>query len=468
MALFPRRLLFGVVSSCLVLTPSLAFPETLWTIGSSGRVYSRVASRSEMLDSLRSQLSGLKSTFGLDSSSSVPAVSQSLDVGPYLVRDANTGEVIGRVLPSVTRDISLSDVASAAVDVIEATPDGRLASLATTGLGVLATLLLASESGSAPLSSPSSSSTAPTPPISASNPYYGPNRCSIAISAGNFYADSPLALAEDICGKDGLPSGPGVNSAGNGATCGGESLGQNCSGTPSDVAPPGYGSVSPSDVLAWAKAHPRAAVNAIRDAMLKNPDLAPEIAQEIAPYDPPLSDPLPFDYDISPNPDIIRGPVRTVSRETRSVPLPSSKTGTGTETITKTEQPVDTLRSGPGGLTEDQTIVRRTTTCIDGSCNTSTTVENISSSQARQNRLDHSPFVPPPFSPLTPPPVVHRNIPLSLSVPSSVGVCPPPVPFVVMGRSYSLSYAPFCRIALAARPYVMALGGVGAAIVILR
>jgi len=395
---------------------------------------------------------------------SLPAVRETLGSIPdFNIYDSQTGEVIGRILPSVSRDLTFSDIADAAGDVVSLTPAGRLAVLAATGLTVLASVL---EPAAALMqSSPSS-----LPPLSSCASHllseFRSEQANPSCWTDSFagYDSSGGIFVHLVCHTSSCSSVCNIAGFSSSTVSFGDSSGCSASSSSSQSKP------STKDVMDWAKTHPNAAIKAIEDAMLKNPDLAPEIAQELAPFNPQLPDPIPFDYDVSPNPDVVKGPERTVSSETREIPAPVDDPSAKpeTETITKTRQPVDFITGGPGGLTEKDTVVTRTTTCVDGSCNTSSTTEYISSSQLSRTLQDRSPFIPPPYSFPPVPSVPFSKVPLKLSVPSSVGVCPPPYSFSVFGRSFSLSYAPFCRVAVMARPYVQALGGVGAALLILR
>lgn len=189
-------------------------------------------------------------------------------------------------------------------------------------------------------------------------------------------------------------------------------------------------------------------------ALQNNPSDSPLLADQLADNDVPLSDPTPYVYN--PTSNTLNSPSST---DTSTDP----STGDVTKTVSTPSYKV-TPSTGKG-LQVIKNITNVTSSCTSsGSC----TVTNTSTSSSSESPKLGT-FIPPVASAVSAPVVSSSSVSLSLPAPSvTPGVCPPPLTFSVLSQTYTIPLTPLCSLASDAQPFVESLGGVGAAIVILK
>lgn len=145
-----------------------------------------------------------------------------------------------------------------------------------------------------------------------------------------------------------------------------------------------------------------------------------------------------------------------------------------TTTTTKTCTPTDNLSYGPGAVSVSQTVSCTTTvtppagsaSAASSSATTTTTPPTTSASSTSDT------FVPPtsvvPSVPAVPPGTINVPVP---TIDNSGGTCPAPL-VLNLGlpgvETMNLDLTPWCNLAAALRPWVLTLGGIVAAVVVVR
>jgi hypothetical protein len=353
---------------------------------------------------------------------------------------------------SLSRGLSIGDLVDGVGDLLSDSNPYGLAIMA--GAGLLGLLTDAYQA------SPAGSSSSSSPPISSSNPYFGPSACSY--SGSGIFGSSPMAaltsyLSSNYPGEScdsAASSSGGPNSFSVTNVCSRSFL-ISCSGTGSDTAPSGYGglSVSPPQMETYFQNNPSEIQTEFAKELAADPQYQQALAEAESnnPTPIPLPTPSPYTYDV-PTPDqtITGSPTTTTSTD------PTTNT-----TTTTTTTPSYDISGGP-----DVTVTKTSTTDVQtctsaGSCTTTTTITK-SNPQPKAGTFIPPSVVPPSSSPVTPTPFS-----LSLAVPNqSTAVCPSPLSYSAFGQTFNISVQPLCTLATNARPYVEALGAVGAGIVI--
>ncbi len=391
------------------------------------------------------------SNFGPQGSSFVEnsagdGVIQSIAAPDLIVGSSGNISLAGNLI-SVSRGLTVGDLIDGAKALMVPDNPYGAAFLALTLVGSLA---LDAYDNANPVN-PSNS-----PPISSSNPYF-PGGCTTPKNIG---AMSPQA---EINGYWGPNSGVTIASSqpfAQGIEYFTSSSGQiYCYGSPSDTAPSGYGgnSETPSQAIQWAQANPSSFATNVAPTLNASPSDQTSLANDLANNDAPLSTPVPYGYNIpSPDATVTGSPTTTTSTD------PS----TGQTTTTTATPTYDFSSPNGNGVQVDRTIKTVTQSCTSaGSCSvTNTTTNTTPATQPKLGSFTSPAVSAPATSAITPTPFA-----LDLKMPSqSSAVCPSPLSYTAFGTSFTISLSPLCTLATDVRPYVEALGAVGAGLVIFR
>lgn len=430
MDFLPRNLITGSLFAalCLISVPAFAVldtPNYSWRLGQSGNVY-------KVYDPQGPHLSNNftpNSSFAENSADN--GVIEYLSPGPLTI-DGSTGEILNGV--SLSRGLTVGDLLDSLGSLVSTdNPIG----LAVLSASVLAPLLLDAWNNSQSSSS--------SPDSCGSSVYYA-----VYSNISNSFTSGPFSSppTSGYCGS--YPDGDcSVNSFSDGT-------GPFSSVCPSSgvYTPPS----PPSNLPDWAMNNWPVASPAINTALSNSASNQIDLADSLANNNSPLSTPTPYGYSIpSPDSTVTGSPTTTSSTD------PS--TGQTTNT-TSTPSYKFTTPTPPNGVqvTKDTIIVTQTCTSA-GSCSTTNTTTNTS--PAQQPKLGS--FIPPAVSAPTSSAVTPTPFALDFKLPSqSVASCPQPLTFTVFSNSFNIPLTPLCTLAVDVRPYLEALGAVGAGVVIFR
>ena len=375
---------------------------------------------------------------GSFSAGSSDGVIESVAAPDLLIDSSGNISLAGRII-TASRNLSIADLADGVGDLLSDSNPYGLAIMAGAGLlGLLTDAYQASPAGS---SSPYSETyyCGSTPESAGSGFNFVPDGDSVSNSVGATATCSfTLGCFNNPPSLD-LGEAPACS---NGAT---PSAGPN--GSSSSLSP------SPSQMETYFQNNPSEIQTEFAKELADDPQYQQELAdaEENNPSPIPLPTPSPYTYDV-PTPDqtITGSPTTTTSTD------PTTNT-----TTTTTTTPSYDISGGP-----DVTVTKSSTTDVQtctssGSCTTTTTTTK-SNPQPKAGVFVPPSVVPPSVSPVSPTPFS-----LSLAVPNqSTAVCPSPLSYSAFGQTFNISVQPLCTLATNARPYVEALGAVGAGIVI--
>ncbi|MBU2856985.1 hypothetical protein HF289_08890 [Acidithiobacillus ferrooxidans] len=434
-----RNLITGAVfgALCIVSVPAFAVldtPNYSWRLGQSGNVY-------KVYDPQGPHLStniDPSSTFLENSASN--GVIENIAPGPLTI-DAATGEILNGV--GLSRGLTVGDLIDSAASLIGADSPAGLALLAAGLIGSLA--LDAYDSANSVPSYPSGVS----PSCGSSGSYY-----ELAQSINGAYVNvGPVSPA--VGGEAQRGDFPGYGAAG-GFSWGSGPSSSECPS--SGVYSSSGSSETPAQALQWAKSNPSPFATNLAPVLNNSTVDQLGLARSLGKRNAPLSNPVPYGYNIpSPDATVTGSPTTTTSTD------PS--TGITTNT-TSTPSYKFSTPTPPNGVQVQKSITTVTQTCTSsGSCTTTNTTTQTAA--APQPKLGS--FTSPAVSAPTTSVVAPTPFALNLAMPSqSNPVCPSPLSYNAFGTAFTIPLSPLCTLATDVRPYVESLGAVGAGIVIFR
>ena len=451
MDFLPRHFV-GCALACalgLVSLPAFAVldsPNYSWRLGSNGNVYKVYDPQGPHLSSNFTP----DSTFAENSASN--GVIESVAPGPLTI-DGATGEILNGV--SLSRGLTVGDLIDGVSGLLKVDNPVGLALL--TG-SLLAPLLIdaydnstSSSSGSYPSGlSPSCGVSGDIYVILEQHSYCNSTVTALGPVSFSSIANFTNPPAPSSC--SGSPSAPYWTagpeySDGTGpysSQCPGGSSGNKYVGAP----------VSQQTVDSWAQNHPNQLLSNL--SPLLTPADQTSLANNLANDNAPLPARFPYGYQIPSSDATVQGSPTTTS---------STDPSTGnTTTTTSTPSYKFSTPTPPNGVQVQKITQIVTQTCTSaGSCTTTNTTTNTS--PATQPKLGS--FIAPTLSAPTTSAVSPTSFPLTLTMPNqSSAVCPSPLSYSAFGQTFNISVQPLCTLATNARPYVEALGAVGAGILI--
>lgn len=237
---------------------------------------------------------------------------------------------------------------------------------------------------------------------------------------------------------------------------------QNYGGCPNGATPTstpnGSSSVTPAQAIQWAQANPNSFATNVAPTLNGSPADQTALANDLANSNAPLSTPVPYGYNIPSQDATVQGSPTTSS---------STDPSTGqTTTTTSTPSYKFTTPTPPQEVQVQKTTQIVTQTCTAaGSC--SVTNNTTNTSPAQQPKLGS--FTAPALSVPSASTLAPTPFALNFTLPSqSSAVCPQPLTFTVFSNSFNIPLVPLCTLSTDVRPYLEALGAVGAGVVIFR
>ena len=438
MDFLPRHFV-GCALACalgLVSVPAFAVldsPNYSWRLGSNGNVYKVYDPQGPHLSSNFTP----DSTFAENSASN--GVIESVAPGPLTI-DGATGEILNGV--SLSRGLTVGDLIYGVSGLLKVDNPVGLAIL--TGSLLAPLVIQAYDNSTSPTSTPYSCGP---------SDYYVMEEVNCTTSAsfdfGPFssYPSSTYCSPMPASGYEVQPA-PGGSYADGSGPYAAECPGGSSAGT--------YNSSPVSNTTAdnWAESHPNQ-FNTNLSPLLTPADQT-SLANNLANDNAPLPARFPYGYQIPSSDATVQGSPTTTS---------STDPSTGnTTTTTSTPSFKFSTPTPPNGVQVQKTTQIVTQTCTSaGSCTTTNTTTNTA--PATQPKLGS--FIAPTLSAPTTSAVSPTSFPLTLKMPNqSTAVCPTPLSYSAFGQTFNISVQPLCTLATNARPYVEALGAVGAGIVI--
>lgn len=448
MDFLPRNLITGALfgALCLVSVPAFAVldtPNYSWRLGQSGNVY-------KVYDPQGPHLSNNfnpGSSFAENSAGN--GVIESVAPGPLTI-DGATAEILDGV--GLSRGLTVGDLIDGANALLVPDNPYSAAFAALTLIGSLA--LDAYNAANAPTPSTyvpspdyycgSTAMTAPSGLDWEPDGTYCFNGASAVCGGGNGCFGSPDTI---YCSSNNVAPGLDAPSCSNGAT---PSVGPNGSSTASPV--------TPAQAVQWAQANPSSFASNVAPTLDGSSADQIALANNLANDNAPLSTPTPYSYTLPSNPTTVTGSPTTTSSTDPS-------TGNTTNTTSTPSYKFSTPTAGGPGVQVTKTTDVVTNTCTSaGSCTTTNTASDTSSTPPKLGT-----FIPPPLSASTTSSVSPTPFALNLAMPSqSTAVCPDPLSYNAFGTAFTIPLSPLCTLATDVRPYVESLGAVGAGIVIFR
>ncbi len=432
--------LFGAL--CLVSLPAFAVldsPNYSWRQTRDGQAY-------KVYDPQGPHLStNINPGSSFAENSAGNGVIESVTPGPLTI-DGATGEILNGA--SLSRGLTVGDLIDGAKALMVPDNPYGAAFIALTLVGQLA--LDAWENYN------SASSSSPPP-------------------SSSFYCGStPVSVAPNVWEPQGTYSCNGSNNAPCGGTDG--CLGSSPYGPSSfcpvenytcsngdipSVGPNGSPTATPEtpvQAIQWAQANPSSFATNVAPTLNASPADQTALANDLANGNAPLSTPVPYGYNIPSQDATVQGSPKTTS---------STDPSTGqTTTTTSTPSYKFSTPTPPQEVQVQKTTKIVTQTCTTaGSC--SVTNNTTNTSPAQQPKLGS--FTAPALSVPSASTLAPTPFALNFTLPSqSSAVCPQPLTFTAFSNSFNIPLDPLCTLATDVRPYLEALGAVGAGVVIFR
>ncbi len=368
-------------------------------------------------------------------------VIESVTPGPLTI-DGATGEILNGA--SLSRGLTVGDLIDGAKALMVPDNPYGAAFLALTLVGTLAL-----DAYDAANSVPSGST-----PSCGSSSYYVQG-CFVGVTPVYEYPVSSPNLPSGSCdGGSGVYSDTGSSYSDGSGPFASSCPGGSQSGT--YVSP--SVSETPAQAIQWAQANPSSFATNVAPTLNGSPADQTALANDLANGNAPLSSPVPYGYNIPSQDATVQGSPKTTS---------STDPSTGqTTTTTSTPSYKFSTPTPPQEVQVQKTTKVVTQTCTgSGSC--SVTNSQTTTSPAQQPKLGS--FTAPALSVPSASTLAPTPFALNFTLPSqSSAVCPQPLTFTAFSNSFNIPLDPLCTLSTDVRPYLEALGAVGAGVVIFR